>query len=53
MDDIITGTGKWYISGRINLNEDIKKEVTYDNGQKLVVSFNKETQELCMKPLKY
>lgn len=50
---IVIGTGKWYSSGRINVSDNIKKESTYQNAQDLIVSLNKETGELCMKPLKY
>lgn len=57
--DYPTGTAKYYTEGnprtgskkgRVNLNNDIAKYVDYGPHEELVVMWNQETRELCLKP---
>lgn len=65
MDDAneqIVGTGKYYksenpktgaVSGKINVNDNVARAMMYENGQDMVIVYNRETRETCMKPLGY
>lgn len=54
----VIGTGKYYrlvnkngvVSGKINVNNDVALEIPYEHGQKMTILYNKETNEICMKP---
>lgn len=46
-------TGRWYPSGKINVCAQGAKEVPWSSGTRLVFTYDKEADEIRMKPLKY
>jgi len=59
--EITPGTGRWYkftsktgvVTGRANINESVASIVPWPNGLEVIVGYNEENDEICIRPLKY
>ena len=61
-ENIVIGTGRWYKTisektgvslGKLNINDNVAKEIPFENRQEVVIAYNKEKNEFCVRPLKY
>lgn len=51
IEETLASTGRYYDIGRINVRAKTVKEVPWKSGTRVVITYNKEKNEMIIKPL--